>query len=278
MIKLAQGNILDDHIGFVELVAINQFANEFKDKYNIDQMPLLAARVSTNRDDKTGAEPEKDKRLVEFLAKNKHMTPFEHQTFTFVIEAPIMVFREWHRHRTQSYNEFSMRYSGDMVGKFYWPRQWRLQDTKNKQGSSGELDGAESQIASDKLIQANVIAKKAYDDLMKMGIAKELCRLVVPVNNYSKMYVTANLRNWKQFWDLRIDTAAQWEIRQYAKAIGDILASIVPDTWAALTKYKSVDLTKEQIQIVLDNFRANGMTDDKIQDIIAAFTKAYEHG
>jgi thymidylate synthase ThyX len=111
-----------DPYASVELIASTGLHSE---KYKIDQMPVLSARVSHAQSGKTGDNSEADKKLMNYLAKNLHMTPFEHQSATFKIVLPLFVAREWMRHRTQAYNEVSMRYSSDPVGKFYIPQIWR---------------------------------------------------------------------------------------------------------------------------------------------------------
>jgi len=215
----------------VELIGSSRI---FSERYKPDQMPLLAARVSYARSGKTGENSEADIKLLNYLADNLHMSPFEHQSATFRIVAPLFVAREWMRHRTQSYNEVSMRYSADPVGKFYYPQQWRKQAVTNKQSSYGEVDDPEE--CHKILREAYEASLKAYKKLLEKGVCREQARLVVPVGNYTQFYATANLRNWFAFYKLRIAENAQWEIRQYARAIGDILEEIWPTSWKALCR------------------------------------------
>ncbi len=215
----------------VELIGSSKI---FSERYRPDQMPLLAARVSYARSGKTGENPGADIKLLNYLADNLHMSPFEHQSATFRIVAPLFVAREWMRHRTQSYNEVSMRYSADPVGKFYYPQQWRKQAVTNKQSSYGEVDDPEE--CHKILREAYEASLKAYKKLLEKGVCREQARLVVPVGNYTQFYATANLRNWFAFYKLRIAENAQWEIRQYARAIGDILEEIWPTSWKALCR------------------------------------------
>ena len=203
-------------------------------KYHVDQMPVLSARVSHAASGKTGDNPEKDTKLAEYLAKHKHMTPFEHQSATIKVVLPLFVAREWMRHRTQSYNEVSMRYSSDPVGKFYYPQIWREQANTNKQSSAGAVKNQEQ--CKKILKNAYQVAIESYEKLLLLGACREQARCVVPVGNYTEFYATANLRNWIHFYKLRIDPSAQWEIRQYAKCIGEILSEIWPESWNALTK------------------------------------------
>lgn len=203
-------------------------------KFNVDQMPALSARVSFAKSGKTGANPELDKKLMNYLAENKHYSPFEHQSATFKIVLPLFVAREWMRHRTQSYNEVSMRYSADPVGKFYYPQKWRMQAETNKQSSLGEVENPE--LCTEILKQAYENSLNAYKKLLDLGVCREQARLIVPVGNYTEFYATANLRNWLHFYELRISPAAQWEIRQYAKCIGEMLTELWPQSWNSLQK------------------------------------------
>ena len=203
-------------------------------KFDVDQMPALSARVSYAGSGKTGDDPELDKRLTNYLAEHLHMTPFEHQSATFKIVLPLFVAREWMRHRTQSYNEVSMRYSSDPVGKFYYPQEWRKQAKTNRQSSVGGVDNPEE--CTKILKEAYEYSLNTYKKLIDMGVCREQARLVVPVGNYTEFYATANLRNWLAFYKLRIAPNAQWEIRQYADCIGKILEKIWPNSWIALQK------------------------------------------
>ena len=172
-----------------------------------------------------------DEKLLSFLYTHKHMTPFEMAGMIIEVQAPIMVFREWYRHRTQSYNEMSGRYV-ELPDMFYIPDIDRIckQSKWNKQGS-GEAFSREEQEAIQKIIRSNSIsAREDYEDLLERGVAREIARLVLPVNQYSRMRASANLRNWLAFLTLRMDVSAQWEIRQYANTVHDILVEKFPRT------------------------------------------------
>jgi thymidylate synthase (FAD) len=199
-----------------------------------DQMPVLSARVSHAGSGKTGQDPMADVKLMNYLAKHKHMTPFEHQSATFRVVAPLFVFREWHRHRTQSYNEMSMRYTSDPVGKFHMPQEFREQATRNKQAGAGALPEEIQVEAAHVLRHGYNVCMKTYSKLIELGVCREQARMIVPVGNYSEMYATANLRNWYGFWLLRHDPNAQKEIRVYADAIDQFLTDLWPDSWRAL--------------------------------------------
>ncbi|MFH1644056.1 MAG: FAD-dependent thymidylate synthase, partial [bacterium] len=166
--------------------------------------------------------------------EHEHYSPFEHQSATFKIVLPLFVAREWMRHRTQSYNEVSMRYSADPVGKFYYPQKWRKQAQTNRQSSEGEVENPEK--CTEILKHSYETSLSSYKQLLELGVCREQARSVVPVGNYTEFYATSNLRNWLHFYRLRINEAAQWEIRQYAKCIGEILTELWPQSWKSLNR------------------------------------------
>jgi len=175
-----------------------------------------------------------DEKLLKFLWDHKHATPFEMAGMIIEVQAPIVVFREWHRHRTQSYNEMSGRYT-KLPDLYYVPSIDRLmnakQATANKQSSVAgfsELDAIQLQNSFETMYHAS---RDAYEQLLSQGVAREVARLVLPVAQYSRMRASANLRNWLAFLTLRMDPAAQWEIRQYANALGDCIHEAFPRTW-----------------------------------------------
>lgn len=202
--------------GFVELV----------DSMGNDMSVVRAARVSYNKD--TGSKGEEaDKKLVGYLMKHRHTSPFESVAFTFHVKAPLFVFRQWHRHRTWSYSELSARYT-EMTDEFYVPDTWRLQDTKNRQGSDGESWEPETwKVGLNHITQ---LAMSTYQAMLDGGVAREQARMVLPVNLYSRMFATVDLHNLFHFLKLRLDKHAQYEIRVYAEAILEIIEPIVP--WA----------------------------------------------
>lgn len=177
---------------------------------------------------------EGDEKLLRYLWTHKHYTPFEMAGVTLEVQAPIFVFREWHRHRSQSYNELSGRYSV-LPDLYYVPSLERLKASKqsktNKQGSEdgfSELEAAYyRKIISDQICYS----RQAYESLIKAGVAREVARVVIPVAQYSRMRASGNLRNWLAFLTLRTDPAAQWEIRQYADVVSSLIQQRFPRTW-----------------------------------------------
>lgn len=190
--------------------------------------------VACNKCKGTGKIPG-DEKLLKYLWENKHATPFEMAGMVIEIKAPIMVFREWHRHRTQSYNELSARYT-PLPNENYLPTIERLMVSGgvNKQ-ASGIVEGLTEQNAKAWLIaleQMYYNCEQLYQAGLRAGIPKELARLIVPVGRYSKMRAAANLRNWLAFLTLRMDSKAQFEIRMYANAIGELIEQLFPRTWS----------------------------------------------
>jgi thymidylate synthase (FAD) len=180
-----------------------------------------------------------DEKLLRYLYTHAHHTPFEMAGMVIEVQAPIFVFREWHRHRTQSYNELSARYT-ELPDMFYLPDESRIvgQSATNKQASGEELDEGLAEWARAEMALSQQRARIVYESLLKAGVAREVARIVIPVSQYSRMRASANLRNWLAFCTLRMDPKAQWEIRQYANAVGALLAERFPRTWALFMEGK----------------------------------------
>ena len=206
-------DVLKDEKSFIRLV---EFIGN-------DWSVVQSARVSFAQGRKTD---EEDARLIRYLMLHDHMSPFEHIVFKFHVACPLFVRAQWFRHRTWSYNEISRRYTSKNF-QFYIPERFRKQDLSNKQGSvfSEEIN---NDIAQNVVKKQSELGLNAYNILIEMGIAREHARMVLPQNMYTEFYATVDLRNLLHFVRLRITPEAQWEIRQYAKAILDILEETVP--------------------------------------------------
>lgn len=183
----------------------------------------------------TGKKPG-DEKLLRYLYEHKHHTPFEMAGMTIEVQAPIFVFREWHRHRTQSYNELSARYT-PLPDLFYMPSDERLmmsmQSTSNKQSSeAATFTEIERLNIYRGLKMTYQYARSSYEGLLAMGVSREIARIVVPVGQYSRMRASANLRNWMGFLTLRHDKNAQWEIQQYATQVAELVKENFPRTYA----------------------------------------------
>lgn len=179
-----------------------------------------------------------DEKLLRYLWEHKHATPFEMGGMSIEVQAPIFVFREWHRHRTQSYNEMSARYT-PLPDLSYVPTVERLMlnaGTTNRQ--AGTVKGSEvltresAEIFQDTLESCYATLQTLYEANLAAGVPKELARLVIPVGRYSRMRASANLRNWLGFLTLRMAPDAQWEIRQYANEVAKLVLENFPRTYA----------------------------------------------
>lgn len=187
---------------------------------------VRAARVSYDAASRAGDDHGSDRRLINYLWKHRHTTPFEAVTFTFEVKAPIFVFRQWHRHRTFSYNELSGRYR-ELPEEIYMP-DFRAQSKDNKQGSDGVIGEADALGLREVFADVYRSAFDAYKVALERGVAREIARSVLPVATYSHMFCTVNLLNLLKFLTLRCDSHAQYEIRVYADAMHDLVRPVVP--------------------------------------------------
>jgi thymidylate synthase, flavin-dependent len=204
------------------------------DSMGDDLSIVRAARVSFNAEWRAGENEKSDEKLLRYLWRNRHTSPFEAVTFTFEVKAPVFVFRQWHRHRTQSYNEVSARYT-ELPDEFYIPELEHIgtQSKDNKQARviglvESEVDGRQEELDEyeEHCKQSFVLYKK----LLSRGWPRELARMNLPFSTYSHMFDTVNLLNLLKFLDLRLHPHAQYEIQVYAKAILDLIRSVVPVT------------------------------------------------
>ena len=184
-----------------------------------------AARVSfgklkTEMDDR-------DVKLLEYLIANKHTSPLEHMVFTFSIHCPLFVRGQWHRHRTWSYNEISRRYT-EVDMEFYTPENLRRQAESDRQASVAdpEFEGAELQQA---IAAHNQASFELYEKLLASGVCREQARGVLPQNMMVTFWGTVDLSNLLHFLELRDSEHAQYEIREYAAAIKQLIKPIVPN-------------------------------------------------
>lgn len=222
-----------DH-GFVRLV----------DSMGSDLSIVRAARVSYDAAWRAGENEGSDHKLINYLWKNKHTTPFEMVELCFEIKAPIFVFRQWHRHRTWSYNEVSARYT-ELPDEFYLPDPAMIgqQSKTSKQArvfdDAVDLDpvGLEKRASEvEHLRRACEDSFRSYTYFLNMGWPKELARAVLPVNTYTHMFAKVNLLNFLKFATLRVHPHAQYEIRVYAEAMVEMAKTVAPVALAAWEK------------------------------------------
>lgn len=207
-----------------------------------DEAVVRAARVSTGTFD--GWDEKKDPGLINYLMRDRHGSPFEHNAFTFYVEAPIFVFREFMRHRIASYNEESGRYK-ELEPVFYVPGPDRKLRQIGKPGAYEFVDGDYSQKVQ---VPAEIMrvcddSYSSYSRMLKMGIAREVARTVLPVNIYSSMYVTMNARSLMNFLSLRttregthFPSFPQREIEMVAEKMETLWAEKMPITYETFNK------------------------------------------
>lgn len=235
-------NVLDH--GFARLVSYTQPADHagFEERtmdrdWTGDLEVVRNARVSYDADWREGDE-QKDAKLINYLMKNWHTSPFEAMTFTFEIKAPIFVIRQWHRHRTWAYNEVSARYT-ELPEEFYVPavEQITTQSASNKQMRTAEqhphADGWREQI-EEHCKRSFVL----YKVMLEEGVPRELARGVLPMNTYTRMFATVNLHNLFHFLRLRLHEHAQYEIRVYAEALLKLIEQVCPEAVKAFKEHR----------------------------------------
>ncbi|MBT1248675.1 MULTISPECIES: FAD-dependent thymidylate synthase [unclassified Thermosipho (in: thermotogales)] len=198
-----------------------------------DYSAVKAARVSYGKGIKT---PDKDKKLIFYLMEHKHETPFEHIVFTFHVKTPIFVARQWFRHRIGSFNEASLRYT-ELKDEFYIPNHIRKNVKEDKQKAVKVEDEDLKNMALELISKAIEDSYRAYKELLKIGVAREMARIVLPMSSYTQFYWTVNARSLMNFLNLRADSHAQFEIQQYAIKIAEIFKEKCPWTFEAFLKF-----------------------------------------
>jgi thymidylate synthase (FAD) len=208
---------------------------------------IWAARVSTAGDkslEDVGADPAKSEGLINYLARERHGSPFEHTSMTFFISAPIFVFREFMRHRIASYNEESGRYR-ELRPVFYVPSKDRKLVQVGKPGAYSFVEGTaeQHQMTVDAIKETCTLAYQNYQKLLTAGVAREVARAVLPVTLYSSMYVTMNARALMNFLSLRtaregshFPSYPQREIEMVAEKMEAEFAKLMPITYGAFQK------------------------------------------
>jgi thymidylate synthase (FAD) len=212
-----------------------------------DNDVVFAAKVSTQGPESMAeldADPAKSAGLINYLMRDRHGSPFEHNSLTFFVQAPIFVFREHMRHRIASYNEESGRYK-ELEGVFYMPDDDRALVQVGKPGAYRFEAGTDEQhdLVERCITSVSAIAYADYQDMLDHGVAREVARMVLPLNLYSSMYVTMNARALMNFLSLRrrVDGQAypsfpQREIEMVAEQMEDAWAQLMPLTHAAFVR------------------------------------------
>lgn len=202
-----------------------------------DEDVAHAAWVSNFASDARNRSTDRIEGLINFLYSNRHMSPFEHGSFTYFVDTPLFVAREFMRHRTFSYNETSGRYK-EMEGRFYLPPFDRPLIQKGKVGAYTFEPGDDAQyhFMAARFQNSFKTCWMDYQSMLQNGIAKEVARDVLPLSLYTQFYATANPRNIMQFLILRNDSHALHEIRDVAVQIEKHFAKAMPLTYEAFNK------------------------------------------
>jgi thymidylate synthase (FAD) len=212
------------------------------DHLGTDLRIVESARISYKSPSKG---EEQDKKLLIYLYKHRHTSPFEQCSITYNIKMPIFIMRQFVRHRTFRLNEWSGRYS-ELADEFYVPTQWRAADAKNKQGSQVS-ESLNHKALTREVEEFNNQSYATYQSLLKQGVAKELARMVLPVSIFTEVYVNCDLHNLIHFLQLREDDHAQQEIRELSAAMRQIAETLYPWTFEAYHKYRMAVSEKSKV-------------------------------
>jgi thymidylate synthase (FAD) len=231
--------VLDD--GFVCLV----------DVMGDDNAIVQAARVSYGEGTKRVSD---DRTLIRYLLRHWHTTPFEMVELKFLVRVPMDCWRQWIRHRTASVNEYSTRYSVAIEEmQETAPEEWRLQDSGNRQGSSGYLPAELGTQLTEEEHHFQKQARQLYQARLEAGVAREQARKDLPLSTYTEAYWKIDLHNLLHFLRLRMDSHAQKEIRDYSTTIGEqILKPLYPVVWEAFEDYRlhALQLTRLETETI----------------------------
>ncbi len=217
--------VLDD--GFIRVI----------DYMGVDDSIVQAARVSYGTGTKKVSE---DRNLIRYLLRHRHTTPFEMCELKLHVRVPMDCWRQWIRHRTASVNEYSTRYSVAVDAcRTTQPDEWRSQSDVNKQGSGEVISQELGEKLSKSEADFHAVSKELYANRLECGVAREQARKDLPLSTYTEAYWKVDLHNLLHFLSLRMDSHAQYEIREYAQLIGrEIVSKWVPYTWEAFLEYR----------------------------------------
>jgi thymidylate synthase (FAD) len=254
--------VLDD--GYVCLV----------DVMGDDQAVVQAARVSYGEGTRKVSD---DRGLIRYLLRHRHTTPFEMVEIKLLVRVPMDCWRQWIRHRTANVNEYSTRYSLAIdATQTTRADEWRTQAASNRQGSGAPLEPTigENLTAAEAEFQA--VARRLYEDRIALGVAREQARKDLPLSTYTEAYWKIDLHNLLHFLALRMDEHAQYEIRSYARTLGEeILRPLFPLVWEAFVDFRLeamylTRLDRGVIQRLLTRLADEGRSRCTEEDFLAA--------
>lgn len=223
-------------------------------KENGDEAIVQAARVSYYSYGKSEKTVRDNRSLIRYLMRNEHTSPFEMVEFKFYLKMPFFVARQHVRHRTASINEYSGRYS-IIRENFYVPEgdEIKEQSSQNKQGRGKRLEVEKGEKISEKIKNFSHQAFNLYNELIESGLAREISRIVLPLNTYTEFFWKIDLHNLLRYIRLRMDYHAQFEINLYARAMYELIKPIVPLTVEAFNDYvlEGIKLSKNERNLIL---------------------------
>ena len=235
----------------VELKAYTmEHTGVFGEEEDADLLPVSAARASFIADDKTGDDIHGDLKLMKYLADHRHVSCFEHNYATMVVECPLFVARQIMRHRSFTFNETSRRYTSEKMG-FWVPDKWRKQSKSNKQGSLNEevdmstplfgegfynVYGKSNLETQPKQIMESCLLN--YEEMLSAGVCREQARALLPQSMLTRFYMTGNLRSWWSFLNSRLKGDTQYETRVIAQKMKDHLDRLWPEAMGVLFPQK----------------------------------------
>jgi thymidylate synthase (FAD) len=238
-----------------------------------DQAVVQAARVSYGEGTRKVSD---DRGLVRYLLRHRHTTPFEMAELKFLVRAPMDCWRQWIRHRTANVNEYSTRYSLAIDAmQTTTADAWRTQATQNRQGSAGFLDPDQGARLSGSEAEFQLRARQLYEERIASGVAREQARKDLPLSTYTEAYWKVDLHNLLHFLALRMDDHAQWEIREFAAAMGrQIVQPLFPLVWEAFVDYRLEGLflsrlDREVIARLMGRLAATGRAQATEEDFLA---------
>lgn len=230
---------------------------EVLDYMGTDADVVLSARTTSGTTseftaDAKDRQPGDDTKLLRYMMRHRHTSPFEMCELRVLVQAPIFVERQWVRHRTANWNGHSLRY-GPSLGVFYRPAPEHVaaQSASNRQGRGGALEGTALEMALDLMSDRAHDCDRSYERLAdELGVARELARTVLPMSLYTRWVWKIDAHNLTHFLGLRLDPHAQLEIRAYAEVLARIVAAWLPETWRAFEDYRLHAITLTRAEVV----------------------------
>lgn len=241
-----------------------------------DSSIVQAARVSYGDGTK---QVSGNRELIRYLMRHQHATPFEMAEIKLLVQVPMDCWRQWVRHRTASINEYSTRYSVALEATLSTaPEAWRKQSKANKQGSSGFFDPDTGRTLTEEETTLHSYAREVYERRIKQGVAREQARKDLPLSTYTEAYWKTDLRNLFWFLELRMEANAQYEIREYAKTIGEqIVQPLFPLCWEAFMDYQFGALRLSRLeQDVIQRLSQGGMIPATQEQFLAVQDPAWK--